>query len=167
SRIRRSSMTWCLLALCAAARAAPPEFAVKAPPLPKPSGAVVEVKTEPELQAAVKGLKDGVTVMIAPGTYRLTNTLQVKGVKGVSLRGATGNRDDVVLVGRGMSEKAFGDVPHGVMVSKAEDVTIANLTIRDVWYPPVMLQPDCRRPRVYDCPLGDAGEPFVKGAGDR
>ena len=42
------------------------------------------------------------TILIAPGTYPLTRTLYVNGpFTNVTIRGATDNRDDVVLVGRG------------------------------------------------------------------
>ena len=46
-----------------------------APPLPAPSGNVVRVSTEPELQAAVRNLASDTTILIAPGTYHLTNML--------------------------------------------------------------------------------------------
>jgi hypothetical protein len=61
----------------------------------------VNVATEP--QAAVAGLASNTTILIAPGTYRLTSTLYVNGTfASVALRGSSGNADDVVLVGPGI-----------------------------------------------------------------
>jgi len=63
----------------------------------------VNVATEPQLQAAVAGLASNTTILIAPGTYRLTSTLYVNGTfASVALRGSSGNADGVVLVGPGI-----------------------------------------------------------------
>lgn len=67
-----------------------------APPLPPPTGAVVTVASVAALQAAVNALTSGTTILIQPGTYRLTETLRIRnGVTKVALRGATNNRGDV------------------------------------------------------------------------
>src|SRR4029450_7181988 len=77
-----------------------------APPLPAPTGQVISVSTVSELQAAVNGLASGQTILIQPGTYRLTQELRFRfGVTNVALRGATNNRDDVVILGSGMGTK--------------------------------------------------------------
>jgi hypothetical protein len=111
-----------------------------APPLPPPSGNVVNVATEPQLQAAVAGLASNTTILIAPGTYRLTSTLYVNGTfASVALRGSSGNADDVVLVGPGMTNASFGSVPHGIWSGgNVQGITIANLTIRDLYYHPII-----------------------------
>jgi hypothetical protein len=57
-----------------------------------------------QLQAAVSALASGTTILIQPGTYRLTQQLRIRyGVTNVALRGATGNRNDVVLLGTRMN----------------------------------------------------------------
>ena len=135
------------------------------PRLPAPVGAVVRVSSEAQLQQAVRGLRSGATVLIAKGTYRLTSTLHVRGgVEHVALRGSTGRRDDVVLLGRGMRNKDCGSVPHGIMVSDARDVLIADLSVGDVWFHPITLQgpAGCQRVRIYNCRLFEAGEQFLK-----
>jgi len=72
------------------------------PPLPAPSGTVVTVSTEAQLQSAVSHVASNQTIVIAPGTYTLSNTLYFNGnFSNVTVRGATNNRDDVVLVGQG------------------------------------------------------------------
>src|SRR5262245_9889067 len=70
------------------------------PALDKRPGKVVTVRTEPQLQSAVRALKSGTTVLIAPGIYQLTNTLNIDGgLKDVALRGDTRDHGNVVLKG--------------------------------------------------------------------
>jgi hypothetical protein len=52
------------------------------------------------LQTAVNTAPPGTTIVIAPGTYSLTSTLYLD-VNDMTLRGATNNRNDVVLVAKG------------------------------------------------------------------
>jgi hypothetical protein len=69
------------------------------PPLPAPTGRVISVATVAQLQAAVAALSSGTTILIRPGTYRLTQQLRIRyGVTNVALRGATNNRNDVVIL---------------------------------------------------------------------
>jgi hypothetical protein len=134
-----------------------------APPLPAPSGTVVRVETERALQAAVASLAPGTTVLIAPGTYRLTRTLYVRGVRDVAIRGETNDRDAVVLVGQGMTNADYGDVPFGIWAGDDVDtLLIANLTIREFYFHPIIFNAGVRRPRVYNVHLVDAGQQFLK-----
>jgi hypothetical protein len=99
-------------------------------PLPPPAGTIVRVSTERQLQAAVQQLRSGTTILIAPGTYRLSRTLHIGNgrVEDVALRGASDNRDDVVIEGPGMTNSGYGEVPNGVwMGSGAQRVLVANL----------------------------------------
>jgi hypothetical protein len=149
------------LAIAWDAQAAP---ARPAPPLPVPSGVIVNVASEAQLQAAVAALASGTTILIAPGTYVLTSTLYINGsFSNIALRGSTGNADDVVLVGRGMANANYGNVPFGVWTGgNVQNVTIANLTIRDVYYHPIMLNAGTQSPRIYNVRLVNAGEQFIK-----
>jgi hypothetical protein len=135
-----------------------------APPLPSPPGTVVAVSTEAELQNAVASLKSNSTIVLAPGTYALSASLSINGTfTNVGIRGATGNADDVVLVGRGMTNAAYGSVPHGIWVGGSVDgVTIANLTIRDVFMHPIIFNQGTQSPLVHNVHLIDAGDQFVK-----
>jgi hypothetical protein len=154
--------------VAASAQAAPPlTRACQAPPLPPPSGQVVSVATVAQLQAAVAGLQSNTTVLVQPGTYHLTSTLWMNtNVQNVAIRGSTDSCDDVVLVGRGMANPAYGGVPHGIWIGNARQVLIANLTIRDVYFHPIQLDPGsgARAPRIYNVRLVDAGEQFVKSS---
>ena len=161
----RRGLVFLLMAVPAralAALVAPPP----APPLPPPTGNVVTVSTLSGLQNAVASLTSNTTVMIQPGTYHLTGTLRIRNnVTNVALRGATGNRDDVVIVGNGMTVPG---IPHGITCENAQDVLIANLSVGEVQYHPVQLQGEqgCDRVRLYNVRLFDAGEQFVKGTVD-
>ena len=152
----------CLLALLspslAAARPARP-----APPLPAPTGAVVNVSTEPQLQAAMQALTSNTTIVIAPGSYVLTRSLYLHGLSTVGIRGATSNSDDVVLVGPGMTQSAYGDVPYGIWTGDGVDgITIANLTLRDFFFHPIIFNGGTQSPRVYNVHLINSGQQFIK-----
>jgi Right handed beta helix region len=134
--------------------------ACNAPSLPV-TGSIVEVSTEAQLQTAMKNLQPGATILIANGTYNLSNTLYVNNVNNVTVRGASGC-DDVVLIGKGMTNSNFGSVPHGIWTNSSNTV-IAHLTIRDVYYHPVILNPGAQRPRIYSVRLKNGGQQLIKG----
>lgn len=148
---------------------APPGPWQDPPKLGQLTKGVVHVRTEPELQQALSRLRSDTTIVMAPGTYVLTRTLQIGGrVKHVVLRGATDDRNSVIIKGRGMRRKDFGNVPHGIMVNDATDVVIANLAVGDVWFHPITLQgpAGAKRVRIFNVRLFDAGEQFIKGNPD-
>jgi hypothetical protein len=137
------------------------------PALPAPTGRVVNVSTEPQLQSAVKALTSGTTIVIAAGTYKLTATLYVKGtLSNVVIRGASNSRNDVVLVGLGMNA-ASGNVPFGIWTGgNISGVTIANLTIRDVHEHAIIINPRTVGARIYNVRMLDIGDQFMKGNPD-
>jgi hypothetical protein len=138
-----------------------------APPLPPPSGNVVTVSTVAGLESAVGALLSNTTILIQPGVYDLTQTLRLRGgISHVALRGATGNRDDVVIHGSGMNTSGAVDIC--VTGEDATDITIADLSIGDVFYHPVQLKGElgCDRVLLHNLRLFDAGEQFVKGTVD-
>ena len=139
-----------------------------APPFPPPSGTVINVSSESELQAAVGGIASNTTIVIAPGTYHLTRTLYFNGaLANIGLRGATGDSEDVVLIGPGMTQPAYGSVPYGIWTGGGVDgITIANLTIRDFYYHPIIFNGGTQRPHVYNVHLIDAGQQFIKSNPD-
>jgi hypothetical protein len=139
-----------------------------APPLPDRGSRTVPVSTVAQLQQAVNRLASDTTIVIQPGTYRLTGPLYVRGnLRNVAIRGASDNRDDVVIAGGGMRD-ASGNVPFGIWTGGGtiDGVTIANLTIRDVSEHAIILNPQTRRPHLYNLRLLDVGDQFVKGNPD-
>ena len=157
-----------LAVLVCAAGSARAQSSPSAPPLPDRGIRTVAVSTVAQLQQAVSELASDTTVVIQSGTYRLTGTLYVRGnLRNVAIRGATDNRDDVVIVGGGMRTPG-GSVRFGIWTGGGtiDDVTIANLTIRDFSEHAILLNPATRRPHLYNLRLLDVGDQFVKGNPD-
>jgi hypothetical protein len=142
--------------------------AIPPTPLSPPAGAVINVSTVSQLQSAVAAIASNTTIVLAPGTYQLTSTLYINGsFTNVGVRGATANRDDVVIVGRGMNASTHGGVPHGIWVGgNVRGVTIANLTIRDVFYHPIILNAGTQSPFIHNVRLVNAGQQFLKANPD-
>ena len=84
----------------------------------------------------------------------------------VTLRGATQNFDDVVLVGAGMSRASYGDVPNGIeTIGDVQALTIANLSIRGVYGSAIAFGAGASSPHVDNVHLVDAGSRFILSAG--
>src|SRR5688572_28887569 len=114
-------VTTCVAAL-AAALVLNPGMALGGPALPPvrlpaPSGQIVNVSTLAQLQNAIAGITSNTTIVIGPGTYNLATPLYINGsFTNIGIRGATGRREDVVLVGKGMNGATDGGVPFGIWV---------------------------------------------------
>jgi len=150
----------------------------QAPPLPPPDASltIVDVSTSQQLADACWNLQSNQAIVIAPGTYHLDAVQFPNGVDGrltvghygaapiqnIQIRGASGNPADVVILGAGMLDPI---VPFGFQVFTATDVTIADLSIGNVYYHALAVQGDqgAARVRVYHARLFDAGQQIVKG----
>jgi pectate lyase len=113
-----------------------------------------------KLQDAVLSVDSNTEILLEDGDYALSQTLVVSnGVHNVSIRGKSGNRESVTIHGKGMSNKAFGNVPHGFMIRNAKDVMISDLTIRDCYYHNVIAQSEqgAMRPVLRNVLSIDAG----------
>jgi hypothetical protein len=161
--LRQYGVAALFLAIAAAAAAEP----AVAPPLPLPTGPVVYVSTEPELQDAVRQLTTGMTIMIMPGTYRLSRTLAVGGsLRSVTIRGASDDPRDVVLLGPGMTESS-SPVASGVWSGEdVQELMIANLTLRDFPFHCIIFNAGVELPHLYNLVLADAGQQIVKSNPD-
>lgn len=134
--------------------------------LPEIAGPTVRVTNVDELELAVAKFQSGTTILIAPGVYSLRRSIVLaKGLRGIGIRGETSHAEDVVIVGKGMRNKDYGNVPHGVMVGAAQDVLLAHFTLKDFWFHPISLHGEsgCKKVRMHDLRLVDAGEQFLKG----
>jgi hypothetical protein len=134
------------------------------PALPAPTGNVVNVSTEAQLQTAIGNLTSGTTIVIAPGTYRLTKTLIVHGpIADVTVRGATNSRDDVILQGAGMTNPNHNGAEFGFWVGgEVQRLRIANLTIRDFYTHPIIMNPGPQAPHLYNIHVINGGEQLLK-----
>lgn len=126
------------------------------PPLDPPAGPTVTVATVAELVNAVNTATAGDTILVAPGTYNLTAAIWVA-TSGITIRGATGDRDDVILDGGGMLTWSNTHV----IAIDADDVTIADLTIRNGDQHGISVQ-GRDRPVLYNLHILDTGYQLVK-----
>lgn len=134
-------------------------------PLPSPSGTIVNVDSVIGLQDAVENLSSNTTILIAPGDYDLNKTLVIDGgVTNVALRGLNGDRESVVIRGKGMNNGNYGNVPHGILVRDADNVLIADLTVGDAYFHNIQIQGEqgAQGTHLYNLHLIDAGEQIVK-----
>ena len=105
-------------------------------------------------------LQNGDTILLADGTYVLTRSLYVNGRHNVTIRGTAGSTN-VVLVGQGMDNAGYGQVPFGIW-SNGTNTTIAHLTIRDTYDNEIIFNAGAQSPRVYCVRLLNAGSQFIK-----
>lgn len=149
-----------------------------APPLPPPTGTVVNVSTVSQLQAAVSNLKSNQTIMVAAGIYNLTTTLFVpQGINNIAIRGATGNAGDVVLHGDatfvvnspytgtaiwGTGSGITGTLQFGIWLGNVQGVTIADMTIKNFVDDAIILNAGVQSPLIHNVTMLDTGEQLLK-----
>ena len=126
----------------------------------------VKVSDVKGLMAAVSQLKSDTTLLLAPGVYDLGRegrSLTIDNVSRVAIRGATGNREDVVLVGQGMGVKN-GSCPIIIHINNAQDVLVADMTLKQAWYHLIQVhgESNAQHPYFYNLHLLDCGEQFIK-----
>jgi hypothetical protein len=131
-----------------------------APQLPITGVRIIHVSTESQLQTEMGNLQTGDTILLADGTYNLTSTLYVNGRNNVTIRGTAGSTN-VVLVGKGMDNSNYGNVPFGIW-SNGTNTTIAHLTIRDTWDNEIIFNSGAQSPLVYCVQMLNSGSQFIK-----
>ncbi len=136
------------------------DVCIGAPALPAPQNNVVRVTNEEELRDAIKDLRAGTTIAISPGRYNLLNTLSIT-VDDVTIRGESEDCSSVELIGRGMENQDYGNVGNGFWI-KANNTTIANLTVREVFLHTIQIDGNAGSPRIYNVRLVNSGQQFIK-----
>ncbi|WP_152206348.1 hypothetical protein [Marinobacter changyiensis] len=131
-----------------------------APALSEPTGNIVEIGSEAELQNAMGSLQPDTTLLLAPGTYVLSSTLYIRAAN-VTVRGEADDCDSVRLIGKGMENSDYGNVPHGIWTD-ATGLNVQNLSIEDVYLHSIMINPGAGTPHLYNLRLANAGQQFVK-----
>ncbi len=122
------------------------------------------VSTTGQLENAVSSYSPGDSIVIAPGTYIPTSRLSIsRGA--VTIRGSTGNRDDVVIQGPGMT---VNTEPTEMFDLYSDDVTIQDLTIKEVYYHGVHMrgENDVDRTHLQNVHTINCGERHFKGSWD-
>lgn len=130
------------------------------PPLQVPTENVVYVSTVSELQHAAATAEPYTTIIIAEGTYQLNFTILLD-KEGMTLMGATPNREDVVLLGNGFRGERGRD-PRTALQIYSPNVTVANLTIKDFSLQGIAVQgwedPTPHNVHIYNVGFIDIGQ---------
>jgi len=160
-----------VLCLALAAQAAAPErpsWMPPPPPLPV-TGRIVNVSDEPQLRAALSGAKDGDTIMLADGVYRLPRFLELQGRRGVVVRSASGDAKKVTIRGLGWDSDTTRD--DLLRIRGCTDVTIAFITFADCHAYGVKLEQtrvdgrQLRNINIHGCNFLNIGTRAIKGTG--
>ena len=124
-----------------------------------------DVDTVSELQSAQANASPGDIILIQPGDYHLTRCLYIT-TADITLRGATGNFDDVVIRGDGMNvdSPTSNDTPIQIV---NDDITIEDLTVGDCWFNGIHIHSEnyADRATVRNVKIRNCGERFIKGSG--
>ncbi|GAH46890.1 unnamed protein product, partial [marine sediment metagenome] len=130
----------------------------KAPPLPRPRGQTIKVSNVQELIWAVEQIKPGGTILLADGHYMMPHYVELK-TDNVSLRGASGHRERVVIDG---AESRDGEL---IGITGCSGVTIADLTIQNTQYNgfKVNSETNVQKLTIYNCIIHNIWQRGVKG----
>jgi hypothetical protein len=129
----------------------------KAPPLPPAQGDVVEVSTVEELIRAVEQAQPGQTILVADGHYLMPRYIEIRADR-VTLRGASGHRERVILDGaRSRHHELLG-------VRDCSGVTIADLTVQNIRANGIKINSDhnIQDLTIYNCILRNIWQRGVK-----
>lgn len=127
-----------------------------------PGKKVVKVKTEKELQRALDEIKANTVILLSPGTYALTKTVNVN-ADNVTLRGDSNRCDEVLLTGRGMDNKAGGNVVGSGIWTDKSNMKVQNLSISGVYRNSIQIASQGNAPELYNLRLENSGESFIIG----
>jgi hypothetical protein len=151
----------------APALAGRPNWMPSAPPLPI-EGRVVEVRTVRQLRDAVTGARNGDTIMIADGVYRLDGFLELAGRTGVTIRGASGDTAKVELRGIGWDDTDRDNI---LRIQGCAKATVAYLTFAECHAYGIKLEQLPYQGRqlagidIYACNFRNIGTRAIKGTG--
>ena len=130
----------------------------KAPPLPRPAGQIIEVSSVQGLIKAVDQIIPGGTILLADGHYLMPHYIELK-TDNVSLRGASGHRERVVIDG---ARSRDGEL---IGVRGCSGVTIADLTIQNTQYNGFKInsETNVQKLTIYNCIIHNIWQRGVKG----
>jgi hypothetical protein len=128
------------------------------PPLPPPTGLIIDVSTVNQLQTAVNTALPGTTIRVADGTYHLNGVYLRFETPNVTLRSASGDREAVVLDGDYITTEIIQIV--------ASDITIADLALREAYHHPIHVMStsssDTLNTFIYNVHIIDPREQAIK-----
>jgi len=116
------------------------------------------VATISGLLEAVEAVTSGDTLLLQDGTYQIESYGITVRADNIVIKGLSGDRTKVVIRGKGMDNS---DVGFGFWVA-GDTVTIADLTITDVYYHCIQTDVNTDALHVKNCILKDAREQLLK-----
>jgi hypothetical protein len=128
------------------------------PPLSPPGGPTILVDSVSELVDAVNSAASGTTILVSDGTYSLNGAYLRLDTPGVTLRGASGDREAVVVDGDYLTTE--------IIQVAATDVTVADLTLREAYDHPMhvmsSVSADITGTLIYNVHIIDPGQQAIK-----
>jgi hypothetical protein len=124
-------------------------------------GSTVTVSTVQQLRDAVLAATPGTIIELTDGTYTWsdnTTLARIEDKQNLTIRSQSGNRDAVILKGQGISSAT----EFVFKLTRADYITIENLTMRDVYWHCVQLNEGSEHFTVRNCYMWDAGEGPIK-----
>lgn len=118
---------------------------------------IVPVSTIVQLENAAENAVSGDTILIADGTYMISNFGITVRTDNVVFKSESGNRNNVIISGDGMN----GVIQYVFWIS-ANNITIQSVTMQKVFYHLVKTDVNNDGIKVIDCVLKDANEQFIK-----
>ncbi len=98
--------------------------------------------------------------MLADGTYNLNGTLYLpQNISNVTIKGASGNRDTVIIKGPGMTNST---VSFGFWADNINGITFQDMTIRDFNQHAIILNGNVNSPIFRNLRIVDIGDQFLK-----
>lgn len=112
---------------------------------------------------AIENANGKTTIYLNSGTYPVNPSNFINVYKpDITIRSTSGNRDDVIIQGEGMA--AGGGVGHGIFVD-ADNITVADLTVRDVQNHAFFVNPGTDSCLFHNVRGLDTGEQILKASG--
>lgn len=127
------------------------------------SAATLTARTVTELDAAVASAVSGDEIVLQPGVYQLNRTIHLSR-SNLVFRGATGQREDVILRGGGMNTRG---VDEGISVG-ASGITIKDLSLEEFYFNGIHTRAelDVDRCTISNVKTLNIGERHIKGSRD-
>jgi hypothetical protein len=123
---------------------------------------VVNVSTSSALQNAVRNALTDDEIVVAPGTYYPTLFLTIPAsANNVTVRGATGNRDDVIIRGAGMNVDTSNREGFAIY---GDNATIKDLTVAEFFFHAIHFQPGADNITLSNIVTRNNGQQHIKGA---
>ena len=125
-----------------------------------PSSSGINVSSVSGLQSAIAGLASNQTILLADGTYNLSGTLYLpQNISNITIKGASGNREAVVVKGPGMNNST---VPFGFWLDNVAGVIFQDMTIRDFNQHGIIANGGVDSPVYRNLHIIDIGDQFLK-----